>query len=83
MEGMGWGGQPYVVYKHTDIDRPHIHIVTVQVDSSGRKIGDSRRNERSVAETEKIERKYGLHRAKDEAGRTLWQLAPVEPEKAT
>lgn len=64
MEGMGWGGQPYVVYKHTDIDRPHIHIVTVQVDSSGRKIGDSRRNERSVAETEKIERKYGLHRAK-------------------
>ena len=40
MEGMGWGGQPYVVYKHTDIDRPHIHIVTVQVDSSGRKIGD-------------------------------------------
>lgn len=22
MEGMGWGGQPYVVYKHTDIDRP-------------------------------------------------------------
>lgn len=41
MEGMGWGGQPYVVYKHTDIDRPHIHIVTVQVDSTGRKIGDT------------------------------------------
>ena len=61
MEGMGWGCQPYVVYKHTDIDRPHIHIVTVQVDSSGRKIGDNRRNERSVAETERIERKYGLH----------------------
>ena len=81
MEGMGWGGQPYVVYKHTDIDRPHIHIVTVQVDSSGRKIGDSRRNERSVAETEKIERKYGLHRAKGRKRGELWQLAPVEPEK--
>ena len=81
MEGMGWGCQPYVVYKHTDIDRPHIHIVTVQVDSSGRKIGDSRRNERSVAETEKIERKYSLHRAKGRKRGELWQLAPVEPEK--
>lgn len=81
MEGMGWGGQPYVVYKHTDIDRPHIHIVTVQVDSTGRKIGDSRRNERSVAETEKIERKYGLHRAKGRKRGELWRLAPVEPEK--
>jgi len=51
------------------------------VDSSGRKIGDSRRNERSVAETEKIERKYGLHRAKGRKRGELWQLAPVEPEK--
>ena len=81
MEGMGWGGQPYVVYKHTDIDRPHIHIVTVQVDSTGRKINDSRRNERSVAETERIERKYGLHRAKGRKRGELWRLAPVEPEK--
>ena len=26
MEGMGWGGQPYVVYKHTDIDLSLLHI---------------------------------------------------------
>ena len=51
MEGMGWDGQPYIVYKHTDIGRTHIHIVSVQVDSAGRKIGDSRRNERSVVVT--------------------------------
>ena len=81
MEGMGWGGQPYVVYKHTDIDRPHIHIVTVQVDSTGRKINDSRRNERSVALTEKIERNHGLHRAKGRKRGELWRLAPVESEK--
>ena len=81
MEGMGWGCQPYVVYKHTDIDRPHIHIVTVQVDSSGRKIGDNRRNERSVAETERIERKYGLHRAKGRKQGELSRLAPAEAEK--
>ena len=27
MQKLGYGGQPYLVYKHTDIDRRHIHIV--------------------------------------------------------
>ncbi len=47
MERMGWGGQPYIVFKHTDIGREHIHIVSVQVAQDGRRINDSRRNERS------------------------------------
>ena len=37
MERMGWGGQPYIVFKHTDIGREHIHIVSVQVAQDGRK----------------------------------------------
>ena len=57
MERMGWGGQPYIVFKHTDIGREHIHIVSVQVAQDGRKINDSRRNERSVAVTEELERR--------------------------
>lgn len=81
MEGMGWGGQPYIVYKHTDIDRTHVHIVSVQVDSTGRKINDSRRNERSVALTERIEREYGLRPAKGRKNMELWQLKPVDYEK--
>lgn len=81
MEGMGWGAQPYIVYKHTDIDRTHIHIVSVQVDSTGRKINDSRRNERSVALTERIERKYCLCPAKGRKNAELWQLEPVDYEK--
>ncbi len=81
MEGMGWGSQPYIVYKHTDIDRTHIHIVSVQVDSSGRKINDSRRNERSVALTERIEREYGLRPAKGRKKTELWQLDPVDYTK--
>ena len=36
MERMGWGGQPYIVFKHTDIGREHIHIVSVQVAQDGR-----------------------------------------------
>lgn len=27
MRKLGYGDQPYLVYKHTDIDRHHIHIV--------------------------------------------------------
>lgn len=81
MEGMGWGGQPYIVYKHTDIDRTHIHIVSVQVDSTGRKINDSRRNELSVALTEKLERQYGLRPAKGQQRTELWQLLPIDYAK--
>lgn len=81
MEGMGWGRQPYIVYKHTDIGRTHVHIVSVQVDSDGRKIGDSRRNERSVALTEKIEKEYGLRPAKGRKNTELWQLSSVDHEK--
>ena len=36
MRKLGYGDQPYLVYKHTDIDRHHIHIVGLRVDESGR-----------------------------------------------
>lgn len=78
MDGMGWGAQPYIVYKHTDIDRTHIHIVSVQVDSAGKKIDDSHRNERSVAQTERLEREYGLHPAKDRQRVEVQRFTPVD-----
>lgn len=78
LDGMGWGNQPYIIYKHTDNERAHIHIVTTQVDISGRKINDSHRNRRSVAVTEELEKKYHLHPAKKQKQVTLWQLKPVD-----
>jgi hypothetical protein len=38
MEKMNYGDQPYIVYVHEDIDRRHIHIVSICVDETGRKI---------------------------------------------
>ena len=29
LEKLGFGNQPYLVFKHEDIDRHHLHIVTV------------------------------------------------------
>jgi hypothetical protein len=37
MQQMGYGNQLYVVFKHTDIERTHIHIVSVCVDEQGKK----------------------------------------------
>lgn len=81
MEGMGWGEQPYIVFKHSDIEREHIHIVSVQVGRDGKKINDSKRNERSVAITEQLEKAYGLHPAKGQKRSELWQLKPVDSGK--
>lgn len=78
LEQMGYGEQPYIVFKHTDIQREHIHIVSLQVDSMGKKIKDSKRNERSVAITEALEKEYGLIPAKAQRKPEVWELAPVD-----
>ena len=61
MERMGYGEQPYIVFKHGDIAREHLHIVSLRVDSSGRKISDSHEYDRSMSILRDLEQKYGLH----------------------
>lgn len=60
---LGYGNQPYAVFKHEDIDRHHLHIVTLAVDEAGRKIGDSFIRRRSKNITRALEQQYGLHPA--------------------
>jgi len=63
MEKMGFENQPYIVYKHEDIDRRHLHIVTVRVDENGKKISDSFEKLRSMDACRELEIKYKLHPA--------------------
>lgn len=35
---IGYSGQPYVVYRHNDIEREHFHIVSPKVDAEGKAI---------------------------------------------
>lgn len=58
MQEMGYGNQPYVVFKHTDIDRTHIHIVTTCVQIDGKKISDRYDHSRSMEACRKLEKQY-------------------------
>ena len=60
MEALGYSKQPYIVFKHNDIAREHIHIVSLRVDCRGRKINDKFEKRRSKKITDALERKFGL-----------------------
>lgn len=81
MQKLGYGNQPYLIFKHEDIDRRHIHIVSLRVDSTGKKINDSNEYRRSKAITEELEQKYGLHPAEGQKKGEDWQLTPVDSGK--
>lgn len=63
MEKMGFAEMPYIIVKHADIDRHHIHIVALRVRPDGSCISDRNNFYRSKEITRELERKYGLHTA--------------------
>ena len=63
MEKMGFSEMPYLIVKHEDIDRHHIHIVALRVRPDGSCISDKNNFYRSKEITRELERKYGLHTA--------------------
>ena len=60
MEALGYGNQPYIVLKHNDIAREHIHIVSLRVDSRGQKINDKFEKRQSKKITDALEKRFGL-----------------------
>src|SRR5690606_32724581 len=60
MHEMGYAQQPFVVFKHTDIDRTHLHNVSVSVDEEGKKISDKFHKRLSMKVCRELERKHGL-----------------------
>ncbi|EEI90721.1 relaxase/mobilization nuclease domain protein [Sphingobacterium spiritivorum ATCC 33300] len=79
MREMGYGEQPFVVFKHTDIDRSHIHIVSVCVDEQGKKISDKFEKMRSMNVCRELEKKHGVIPATDkERNQTDKVFRPVD-----
>lgn len=79
LDRLGFEGQPFLLYRHTDAGHPHVHIVTTNIKPDGRviplhNIGRDK-SEKARRETEKI---FGLLSAeKDRKQEAAWKPVPV------
>ena len=81
MEALGYGNQPYIVFKHNDIAREHIHIVSLRVDGEGRKINDKFEKRRSKKITDALERKYSLIPSSKVTDRAMKEVSKIDTTK--
>lgn len=68
MERLGYGNQPYVIVKHEDIGRHHVHIVSVNVDEKGKRIDRDFLFRRSERIRKELEKEFHLHPAGHKRG---------------
>lgn len=77
IEKMGYANQPFIVYKHEDIDRHHLHIVTLAIDERGKKINDGNNFYTSTRILKELEQKYGLIPAQVRKEKEAFRLKKV------
>lgn len=82
MERIGFGEQPFLVYRHLDAAHPHIHIATVNIKADGQRI-DIHNIGRTLSEQARhdIEERYNLIKADDK--RQEQEIKPVDIKKVT
>lgn len=81
MQGIGFGEQPYLVYQHHDAGHPHIHIVTTNIKSDGKRIGlHNLGSNLSMKVSKQIEKEFGLVEALSKS-RENYNLKPVDVYK--
>ena len=81
METLGYGKQPYIVFKHNDIVREHIHLVSLRVDSRGQKINDKFEKRRSKKITDALEKRFGLIPSSKITEKTVAETPKVDTTK--
>ena len=79
LEKLGFGEQPFIIYKHADIVRHHIHIVTVNVNEQGKRLNQDFLFRRSKRITTELEEKYNLHKAQREKITPDMPIRKVDP----
>lgn len=79
LEKLGFGEQPFIIYKHADIVRHHIHIVTVNVNEQGKRLNQDFLFRRSKRITTELEEKYNLHKAQREKITPDMPIKKVDP----
>src|SRR5665647_675105 len=83
MDKIGFGEQPFLVYKHDDAGHPHIHIVSTTIKEDGSRINTHNigRNQSEKARKE-IEQMYGLVKAERHQQLMKPGIKPIDAEKA-
>ncbi|GAB2820427.1 relaxase/mobilization nuclease domain-containing protein [Ferruginibacter profundus] len=83
MNKIGFGEQPFIVYKHEDAGHPHIHIVSTTIKADGGRINTHNigRNQSEKARKE-IEQMYGLVKAERQQQLIKPGIKPVDAQKA-
>ena len=79
MEKLGYGAQPYIIYRHDDIGRIHYHLVSVRVDKDGRKIPDSKEGKRCNEIMHELAAKYGFSVGLADKPEKKEEQAPEQP----
>lgn len=80
MTAIGFGSQPFLVYRHFDTAHPHIHIASVNIDSDGQRIETHNigKNQSQKARRE-IEDRYRLLKAEEQSREEKYLLRAVDP----
>jgi hypothetical protein len=83
MDKIGFGEQPFLVYRHDDAGHPHIHIVSITIKADGSRINTHNigRNQSEKARKE-IEQMYGLVKAERQQQLMKPGIKPVDVQKA-
>lgn len=82
MEKIGFGQQPYLVYRHYDSGHPHLHVVSVNIKRDGDRISMHNLGRNQSEEARKaIEIEFGLVKAEDKKNADLMKLQPVNAKK--
>ena len=82
MEKMGYGGQPFILYKHTDTGRIHYHLVSVRVDENGRKVPDFRERKHSQEIMKELAPEFGYTVGKKKEMDQIPDNPEEEPKEA-
>ncbi len=81
LEQLGYGEQPYIVVKHADIDREHVHVVVCNVGPDGKKIDDAYEKKRSNDIRKGLENKYSLLKAEEQRTERRYSVQMADAAK--
>lgn len=84
MDKLGFGDQPYLVYRHSDSAHQHFHIVTTSIQKDGKAIGlNNIGREVSEPARKAIEKEFGLLVAESKTYTCYNGIKPIHAEKVS